>query len=80
GIFRSGIERIIERNPVPVIPMGLSGLWGSFFSFYGGEPMKHVPRLKWSRIRLRVGKPIPPTEVTVDLLRERVAELRGPHR
>jgi 1-acyl-sn-glycerol-3-phosphate acyltransferase len=80
GVFRSGIERIVERNPVPVIPMALQGLWGSFFSFSGGEPMAHVPRLRWSKIRLRVGEPIPPEEVTADLLGDRVAALRGPHR
>ncbi|MGD2056428.1 MAG: MFS transporter, partial [Gammaproteobacteria bacterium] len=34
--FRPGIMRIIRRNPVPVIPMALQGLWGSFFSRKGG--------------------------------------------
>lgn len=28
--FKKGITRIIERTPVPVIPMALRGLWGSF--------------------------------------------------
>ncbi len=30
GEFRPGVEKILERNPVPVIPMALKGLWGSF--------------------------------------------------
>ena len=30
--FKAGIERIIEQNPVPVIPIALHGVWGSFFS------------------------------------------------
>jgi hypothetical protein len=30
--FRKGIEHIVARTPVPVVPMGLSGLWGSLFS------------------------------------------------
>ena len=30
--FRPGIEKIIEKTPVPVIPMTLRGFWGSFFS------------------------------------------------
>ena len=30
--FRPGIRRILDRNPVPVVPMALSGLWGSVFS------------------------------------------------
>ncbi len=82
GVFRSGIERMVERNPVPVIPMALQGLWGSFYSFAEGEPMAHWPRFRprWSRIGLHIGEPIPPGDVTADLLRERVAALRGPFR
>ncbi len=80
GVFRSGVERMVERNPVPVIPMALRGLWGSFFSCDGGEPMTHRPRVRWTRIGLRVGEPVPPEKVTADLLRERVSELRGPYR
>jgi 1-acyl-sn-glycerol-3-phosphate acyltransferase len=32
GPFRPGLARILERTPVPVIPMALSGLWRSIFS------------------------------------------------
>ena len=28
GSFKSGIERILQRTPVPVVPMALRGLWG----------------------------------------------------
>jgi 1-acyl-sn-glycerol-3-phosphate acyltransferase len=31
GPFKTGIERIIQRTPAPVVPMALRGLWGSFF-------------------------------------------------
>lgn len=27
-LFRSGIEKIVARRAVPVIPIGLGGLWG----------------------------------------------------
>ena len=30
--FRPGLQRILEQAPVPVVPMALRGLWGSFFS------------------------------------------------
>ena len=30
--FKKGVEKILERRPVPVIPLALRGLWGSFFS------------------------------------------------
>ena len=44
--FRPGIERILARNPVPVVPMALRGLWGSFFSRKGGAAMRRpVPPL-----------------------------------
>ena len=75
--FRKGIERIVERTPVTVVPMALQGFWGSFFSHGGGPALRHWPRLRWSRIGLRVGQPIPPGEVEANDLRSRVAALRG---
>jgi 1-acyl-sn-glycerol-3-phosphate acyltransferase len=75
--FKSGIEKIIERNPVPVIPMGLQGFWGSFFSNCEGEPMTHAPRLRRSRIGLHVGEAVPPEKVSADDLHRRVSALRG---
>lgn len=75
--FREGIERIVERTSVPVVPMALQGLWGSFFSNCGGAPMAHRPRFGWSRIGLRVGPPIAAEEVSAGDLQRRVAELRG---
>src|SRR5687767_10872373 len=30
--FKGGIMKILERQPVPVIPMALTNLWGSYFS------------------------------------------------
>jgi hypothetical protein len=75
--FRSGIERIIERNPVPVIPMALRGLWGSFFSRQGGPAMLRLPRRFWSKIALAVGTPVAPEHASAAALRPLVAELRG---
>ncbi len=77
GEFRRGIETIVARNPAPVIPSALRGLWGGFFSHKGGPPMKHFPRRFFSRIEFNVGTPVPPEEVTAEGLREKVAELRG---
>jgi len=78
--FRPGIERIIAETPVPVIPMALQGLWGSFFSrSYQGKAMRRW-RGAFSRIALVVGKPIPAAQVTLEMLRERVLALRGERR
>ena len=75
--FKTGIERIVQRTPVPVVPMALRGLWGSFFSRRYGREMQHFPRRFWSRIELVVGELIPPEQATSALLREQVVKLRG---
>ncbi|MDQ5911173.1 MAG: hypothetical protein QG599_3270 [Pseudomonadota bacterium] len=77
GPFKNGVDRIIRRNPAPVIPMALRGLWGSFFSRCYGKAMRHFPRRFWSRIELVVGEPVPPEQATSARLRERVVALRG---
>jgi hypothetical protein len=78
--FRRGVEAIVDRNPVPVIPMALSGLWGSFFSRRYGEAMMAVPRRFWSRIGVYVGGPVAPAEVEAADLQRRVLALRGDRR
>lgn len=77
GKFRNGVERIIRHNPVPVIPMALRGLWGSFFSHRYGQAMQKFPRRFWSRIELVVGTPIPPAQANSTVLRQQVCALRG---
>jgi 1-acyl-sn-glycerol-3-phosphate acyltransferase len=75
--FRPGIERIVARTPVPVVPLALRGLWGSFFSRMGGPAMRRPFRRFWSRIEVVAGPPIPPEFATAAALQARVAELRG---
>ncbi len=74
--FKKGIQRIVERTPVPVIPMALQGLWGSFFSRWGGTAMRY-PRGFFSRIALVVGEAVAPASATPELLQGKVASLRG---
>jgi 1-acyl-sn-glycerol-3-phosphate acyltransferase len=80
--FKQGVQRIVERVPVPVYPMALRGLWGSFFSRYGGAAFSRpvdarLRRGLRSKVELVVGSPLPPDEVTPELLMQRVAALRG---
>lgn len=78
GTFRSGISKILERNPVPVIPMALRGLWGSFFSRKDGPAMtRPFRRGLLSRIELVTGSPLPGAAATPEQLQLAVAELRG---
>jgi 1-acyl-sn-glycerol-3-phosphate acyltransferase len=75
--FRPGVERIVARTPVPVIPMALRGLWGSFFSRKDGPAMRRPFRRVWSRVGVVVGEAVPAAEVTAAGLQVRVAALRG---
>lgn len=72
--FKNGVERILEQNPVPVIPMALQGLWGSFFS---RDPGKGLFKRFWSRINLVAGAPLAPETVDRLSLQAQVAALRG---
>ena len=73
--FRRGIEEIVARDPVPVIPMGLDGLWGSFFSRKDGQALRKPFRRWWSQVSLTIGEPVPPEQVTADGLRTKVLAL-----
>jgi 1-acyl-sn-glycerol-3-phosphate acyltransferase len=73
--FKGGIERIVRETPVPVIPMVLSGLWGSMFSRKDGPAGSKLPRRFRARLRLSIGEPVPAAEVTAALLEARVRDL-----
>jgi len=77
GVFKGGIERIVKRTPVPVVPLALRGMWGSFFSRRYGHAMTRFPRRFWSRIELVAGQPVPAAQATSAVLREQVQTLRG---
>jgi 1-acyl-sn-glycerol-3-phosphate acyltransferase len=76
--FRPGVKRILEETPVPVVPIALRGLWGSFFSRKDGAAMSKPWRLRpFTKIGLAVGDLVPATQATPEALQARVAELRG---
>lgn len=56
--FRRGLETILVRDNVPVIPAGLSGLWGSWTSHYGGKALKKWPSRFRAPVSLHFGPPI----------------------
>ena len=68
--FRPGILKLLESQPVPVIPVGLGGLWGSYFSRKKKGLFK-LPEHWMAKITMVVGTPMPAT-VSLDDLRARV--------
>ena len=78
GEFKAGVIKVLERNPVPTVPLALRGLWGSFFSRkYGNAMTKLFPRGFFSRIEVVAGQAIDPAEASIELFHQRVLELRG---
>ena len=75
--FKPGIIRILNDNPVLVVPIGLQGLWGSLFSRKDGPAFFKRPRRLFARIALQVGEPLLPEAVTLDELQSTVQSLRG---
>jgi 1-acyl-sn-glycerol-3-phosphate acyltransferase len=77
--FRNGVEEILKRQPAPVIPMALRGLWGSYFSrIEGGRAMaRPFRRGFFNRIELIVGGPVASEAATAQALQAQVAALRG---
>lgn len=76
--FRGGISRIIDKSPVPVVPMALRGLWGSFFSRKGGPAMTRLSQLRpFAKIALVASAPRAAGAVTPEGLQAEVLALRG---
>ncbi|WP_346838885.1 MFS transporter [Microbulbifer sp. SAOS-129_SWC] len=80
GPFKAGIERILQRTPVPVIPMALRGLWGSFFSHKGGHAFTTWPKRFWSKVSVVAGAPLDAAVARAETLQTQVSVLRGEQR
>jgi 1-acyl-sn-glycerol-3-phosphate acyltransferase len=81
-VFKGGIMKILERTgaahlDVPVVPMALTHLWGSFFSRIerGTAMIKPFRRGVFSRVGLNVGAPLAAGQVQPEILRQRVEAL-----
>ena len=78
--FRPGIEKIIARRAVPVVPVALGRLWGSWFSRRKGGGVRTVPGRLFQKVNVRIGDPVPASEVTAARLELLVRTLRGDER
>jgi 1-acyl-sn-glycerol-3-phosphate acyltransferase len=76
--FRAGVEKILARRAVPVVPMALRGLWGSVWSRRDSRLGRaRLPRRFRARVELVVDPALVPAQVTASSLETRVRELRG---
>jgi 1-acyl-sn-glycerol-3-phosphate acyltransferase len=73
--FRKGVEHIIAKVPVPVVPMALNGLWGSICSHKGSKALTRLPQKIWFPVHLVIDHAVPATEVTAAHLEMRVRQM-----
>jgi len=76
--FKAGVERILARRPVPVIPMALRGMWVSMWSNRNSRLRQlRMPRRFRAHIELIVDAPVPAERASASMLEAKVRELRG---
>lgn len=76
--FKGGVMKILDgRKDIPVVPLALKGLWGSFFSRVeqGRAMVRPFRRGMLNKVSLTAGAPLVSQDVTPERLRERVAEM-----
>jgi 1-acyl-sn-glycerol-3-phosphate acyltransferase len=77
--FRTGYLKILEARQVPLIPVGLEGLWGSVFSkMKGARNLKALFRELWLPVSVSIGEPLTGTPPSTEALRGRVQALSEP--
>ncbi len=72
--FRPGVERILARRQVPVVPIAICGLWGSLFSRQD-QGLKKRPRKLLKKIHLVIGEPVAPELANSTYLQQQVQAL-----
>ena len=73
--FRRGIERIVERTPVPVVPVAMDGLWGSIFSRAKRDLVRLLKRGPRPRLNVTSASPLPPQAVRARSLHQIVSAM-----
>jgi 1-acyl-sn-glycerol-3-phosphate acyltransferase len=76
--FFPAIAQVASHTQVPVIPIALSGLWGSLFSrAQGAAHSRHWKARPFRKVVIKIGEPVAPEIVTLESLRDEVMRLRG---
>lgn len=72
--FQRGFEKIMQGVDAPIVPVALTGVWGSLFSFAGGKFFWKWPRQLRRAVTVNFGQPLPPA-ATADEVRAAVEGL-----
>ena len=78
--FKNGVKTIADKHPEAlIIPMALSGMWGSWFSRHkGGKAMRGLPKRRSLRTKIQInfGKPVKNDSNLLKNLENEVLNLR----
>src|SRR5262249_47559272 len=84
--FRRGFGQILKRTPAPVVPVCLDHVWGSIFSYHGGQFLWKWPQRLPYPVSVALGEALSPN-VTAGEVRQAIQKLsadcsvaRGPER
>ena len=76
--FKGGVNRILERRPVPVVPMALQGMWASMWSKRDSRLGRmRVPRRLRAHVGVHALAPVDGSKATPASLEQLVRILRG---
>ena len=56
--FRPGLMKILEKLPVPIVPVYIDQLWGSIYTYAGGKTIWRFPNSFRHRLTVNLGPPI----------------------
>ena len=78
--FKSGVEKILERRPVPVVPMALRGMWSSMWSRRDTRLGRmRVPRRFRATVQVVAAAAVDGHSADAPALEAQVRALRGDH-
>jgi 1-acyl-sn-glycerol-3-phosphate acyltransferase len=76
--FKSGVEKVLERRPVPVVPMALRGMWASMWSRRDSRLRRaRLPRRFRAPVEVVAAPPVDGATATAASLEAQVRALRG---
>jgi 1-acyl-sn-glycerol-3-phosphate acyltransferase len=77
GNFKSGMEHILQKRPVPVVPLAIRGMWASIFSRKGVKSYWRIPGRFRAHIAVIADAPVEGATAKARDMELKVKAMRG---
>lgn len=77
GAFKSGMEHILQKRPVPVVPLAIRGMWASIFSRKGVKSYWRIPGRFRAHIAVIADEPVAGATAKAQDMEVKVKAMRG---